>query len=61
MGRMVEIWLFSSGGKIGYDTGDILGLLEDMSYLRPTFFPTVPRLLNRIYAKMNAATAGAPG
>ncbi|KAG9326256.1 hypothetical protein KVV02_000971 [Mortierella alpina] len=61
MGRMVEIWLFSSGGKIGYGTGDILRLLEDMSYLKPMFFPTVSKLLNRIYAKMNAATAGAPG
>ncbi|KAF9573478.1 hypothetical protein EC968_008454 [Mortierella alpina] len=61
MGRMVELWLFSCGGKIGYGTGDITRLLEDMSYLKPTFFPAVPRLLNRLYAKTHAATAGAPG
>lgn len=61
LGRMVEVWLFSAGGKIGYGTGDILRLLEDIVYLKPTFLPAVSRLLNRIYAKVHAATAGAPG
>ncbi|KAF9541450.1 hypothetical protein EC957_003069 [Mortierella hygrophila] len=60
-GRALEILLFSTGGRIGYSTGDPLRILEDVSVLQPTFFPTVPRLLNRIYARVYALTAGAPG
>ncbi|KAL5529253.1 hypothetical protein ACEPAG_5238 [Sanghuangporus baumii] len=37
------------GGAIGFYTGDPLRLLEDMSILKPNFFPSVPRVLNRIY------------
>jgi len=60
-GRAMEIFLFSVGGKVGYSTGDPLLILDDLQALQPTIFPAVPRLLNRIYAKVHAATAGAPG
>jgi long-chain acyl-CoA synthetase len=36
-------------------------LLEDIAELKPTFFPSVPRLFNRIYAKVMAATLDAGG
>jgi len=29
-------------------------LLNDIKYLRPTYFPSVPRLMNRIYDKVHA-------
>ncbi|KAF9400318.1 hypothetical protein BGX21_004572 [Mortierella sp. AD011] len=61
MGRVLDTILMSVGGKIGYFRGDILLLLEDVGELRPTFFPAVPRLLNRIYAKLVASTIEAPG
>ncbi|KAK3845844.1 MAG: hypothetical protein J3R72DRAFT_434699 [Linnemannia gamsii] len=61
MGRVVDTCLMYAGGKIGYFRGDILLLLEDVGELRPTFFPAVPRLLNRIYAKLVASTIEAPG
>ncbi|KAF8955234.1 Long chain acyl-CoA synthetase 7 peroxisomal [Entomortierella lignicola] len=61
MGRVVDTLVMSCGGKIGYFRGDILLLLDDIAELRPTFFPAVPRLLNRIYAKLVAATIEAPG
>ncbi|GJJ78967.1 long-chain acyl-CoA synthetase [Entomortierella parvispora] len=60
-GRVMEIFVFSAGGKIGYSTGDQLLLLEDIAHLKPTVFPAVPRLLNRVYAKICAATVDAPG
>ncbi|KAF9431843.1 hypothetical protein BGZ76_011633 [Entomortierella beljakovae] len=60
-GRVVDTLFMSVGGKIGYFRGDILLLLEDVAELRPTFFPAVPRLLNRIYAKLVASTIEAPG
>ena len=36
--------------------GNVLKLVEDIQVLKPTFFPSVPRLLNRIYGKIAAAT-----
>lgn len=60
-GRVMEIFAFSAGGRIGYSTGDQLRLLEDIGQLKPTIFPAVPRLLNRVYAKVYAATIEAPG
>jgi long-chain acyl-CoA synthetase len=41
--------VIAGGGMIGYFTGDPLRLLEDAQLLRPTYFPSVPRVLNRIY------------
>ncbi|KAF9307980.1 hypothetical protein BGZ91_008070 [Linnemannia elongata] len=43
-GRAMEIVLYSTGGRIGHSTGDPLRILEEISVLQPTFFPTVPRL-----------------
>ncbi|KAF9117961.1 hypothetical protein BGW39_001629 [Mortierella sp. 14UC] len=60
-GRAMEIFIYSTGGRVGYSTGDPLRILEDVQALQPTFFPTVPRLLNRIYSRVYALTAGAPG
>lgn len=37
------------GGAIGYYSGDIRTLMDDIKDLKPTIFPTVPRLLNRLY------------
>ena len=41
------------GGKIGFFKGDIKKLIDDMKELKPTIFCTVPRLLNRVYSKVN--------
>ncbi|KAG0380933.1 hypothetical protein BGX24_002615 [Mortierella sp. AD032] len=60
-GRAMEVFMYGAGGQIGYSSGDALRLLEDIAALRPTFLPAVPRLLNRIYARVYAATAEAPG
>jgi len=48
------------GGRIGFFTGDPLRLLEDAQLLKPNFFPSVPRVLNRIYQAAMAA-GDAPG
>jgi len=39
----------SSGCKIGYYGGNTIKLNEDMGILKPTIFPSVPKLYNRIY------------
>ncbi|KAG0303281.1 hypothetical protein BGZ98_006818 [Dissophora globulifera] len=61
MGRYIDTLITYSGARVGYFHGDILALLDDAVELKPTFFPAVPRLLNRIYAKLVTATVGAPG
>ncbi|OMJ12292.1 Long chain acyl-CoA synthetase 7, peroxisomal [Smittium culicis] len=48
-------------GTIGYFRGDITGIIEDCQALQPTMFASVPRLLNRIYDRMAAATIYASG
>lgn len=37
------------GARIGYFSGDILKMKEDMQALRPTIFTSVPRILYRLY------------
>jgi long-chain acyl-CoA synthetase len=50
--RISQTFLIGLGGKIGFYQGDIKKLTDDMKELKPTIFCTVPRLLNRIYAKV---------
>jgi len=53
--------LLALGCKIGFFSGDIRNLTDDMMHLRPTFFPAVPRVLNRIYdGVMKKASTGNP-
>uniref|UniRef100_A0A8B9TML1 Arachidonate--CoA ligase n=1 Tax=Anas platyrhynchos TaxID=8839 RepID=A0A8B9TML1_ANAPL len=48
----VSVDLYCHGGRIGFFQGDIRLLSDDMKALRPTIFPVVPRLLNRMYDKI---------
>jgi long-chain acyl-CoA synthetase len=42
-----------SGMKVGFFGGDIMKMIShDIPILKPTFFPSVPRLYNRIYGKI---------
>ena len=56
----MELCVILAGGKIGFSTNSPLRVLEDMQVLKPNFFPSVPRLLNRIYQAV-AANLDAPG
>jgi len=47
--RVNQMAVIALGGAIGFFTGDPLRLLEDAQILRPNYFPSVPRVLNRIY------------
>ncbi|KAL6727718.1 hypothetical protein Aduo_009571 [Ancylostoma duodenale] len=42
------------GARIGYFSGSIQRLTEDIKALRPTAFPVVPRLLNRLYGAIQS-------
>ncbi|XP_015488470.1 long-chain-fatty-acid--CoA ligase 5 [Parus major] len=52
--RVVQTVIYSCGAKVGFFQGDIRLLTDDMKTLKPTLFPVVPRLLNRIYDKIQS-------
>uniref|UniRef100_A0AAY5F1W7 Long-chain-fatty-acid--CoA ligase n=1 Tax=Electrophorus electricus TaxID=8005 RepID=A0AAY5F1W7_ELEEL len=50
--RVVQNVILVNGAKIGYFQGDIRMLMDDLKALKPTVFPVVPRLLNRMFDKI---------
>ncbi|XP_051958878.1 long-chain-fatty-acid--CoA ligase 5-like [Xyrauchen texanus] len=52
--RVVQTVMYGAGGRVGFFQGDIRLLPDDMKALQPTIFPVVPRLLNRIYDKVQS-------
>jgi long-chain acyl-CoA synthetase len=50
-----------TGCKCGFFSGNVLKLTEDIGVLKPTMFPSVPRLYNRIYGKILDGTKAATG
>ncbi|XP_012734933.2 long-chain-fatty-acid--CoA ligase 5 [Fundulus heteroclitus] len=52
--RIVQTVVYGAGAKVGFFQGDIRLLPDDMKTLQPTIFPAVPRLLNRIYDKVQS-------
>ena len=46
--------ILSQGGSIGFFGGKILQITEDLMLLKPTIFPSVPRLLNKVYERVLA-------
>ncbi|KAG8183684.1 hypothetical protein JTE90_028048 [Oedothorax gibbosus] len=50
--RCCQIGLYMTGGQVGFFQGDIRKLNDDFRTLRPTVIPCVPRLLNRMYDKI---------
>ncbi|CAL9707474.1 unnamed protein product [Knipowitschia caucasica] len=50
--RVVQGVMLVHGARIGFFQGDIRLLMDDLATLKPTVFPVVPRLLNRMYDKI---------
>lgn len=59
--RMVEQMMFWAGGRIGFFHGNVLELVDDLKTLKPTIFPSVPRLFNRFGGVIKSQTVDAPG
>ncbi|TVY81373.1 Long chain acyl-CoA synthetase [Lachnellula suecica] len=59
--RVAEHGALAAGASIGYFTGNVLNLVDDMKVLHPTGFNSVPRLYNRFGGAIRAATVDAPG
>jgi long-chain acyl-CoA synthetase len=52
--KCVFCFTSANGCKYGFYSGDPLKLFDDLQVLKPTLFPSVPRLFNRIYDKIQA-------
>ncbi|XP_006000791.1 long-chain-fatty-acid--CoA ligase 5-like [Latimeria chalumnae] len=52
---MAQLMFYCQGGRVGFYQGDIQLLMDDCRTLKPTFFPTVPRILNRMYDQIHSA------
>ena len=54
-------WSCMMALKIGFYTGDPAKISEDCQFLRPDFFPSVPRLYNKMYSRIKDRFADAKG
>lgn len=52
--RNIQIMALSHGVGIGFYSGSIKGLTEDLLELRPTLMPAVPRVLSKIFSTVQA-------
>lgn len=55
-GRIYDLIMLASGGKLNYLSGSVENLLNDCQAIHPTMFVALPRLLNRIYSKLAQAS-----
>lgn len=56
--RFLETVMMRMGARIGYFSGDVARLLEDAQCLKPTLFPGVPRVFNRIASQIQFQMEG---
>jgi long-chain acyl-CoA synthetase len=56
-----QVALLHAGAAIGFFRGDVQKITEDLQELTPTIFPSVPRLFNRIFDKINDGARQAGG
>ena len=59
--RGMQTALLHVGASAGFFTGDTKLLLDDIAALRPTVFCSVPRVLNRLHARVTDRIAGLKG
>jgi long-chain acyl-CoA synthetase len=52
---LIQLGSFDLGATLAYWEGDPLKILPDLAELKPTYFPSVPRIFEKIYT---AATSG---
>ena len=55
--HLVYSYVTHCGASIGFYSGDVLNLVDDIQELKPTIFVSVPRLWNKIYDKIHAGIA----
>jgi long-chain acyl-CoA synthetase len=57
--RMVQIVALERGAILAYTGGDIRAVITELSEIKPTHLPSVPRLFEKVYGFVTAHLAGA--
>lgn len=57
---MIEHAILCRGGRVGFYSGNIKLVLEDVAALQPTFFVGVPRVFQRVYDKVMGTIESKP-
>jgi long-chain acyl-CoA synthetase len=57
--RMVQLTTFECGATLHYFGGDIRDVVTELTSVRPTHLPSVPRLFEKVYRMVLATAAGA--
>ena len=50
--RAMHIMIMSVGAQWWFSSGDIKKLLEELAVVRPTIFGSVPRVMNKLYDRI---------
>ena len=56
--RMTQVMTLTRGATLTYFGGDIREIVTELTEVRPTHLPSVPRLFEKVYAKVTALTGG---
>lgn len=59
--RNMFIWTTLKNGKYGMFNGDVQKLKDDLAILKPNIFPSVPRLFNKFYDKIQSTVKSSSG
>ena len=57
--RMVQLTTFECGATLQYFGGDIRDVVAELTVVRPTHLPSVPRLFEKVYRMVLSTAAGA--
>ncbi|SDN52531.1 AMP-dependent synthetase/ligase [Allokutzneria albata] len=56
--RMTQMMTLTRGATLAYFGGDIREIVTELTEVKPTHLPSVPRLFEKVYAKVTAFTEG---
>jgi long-chain acyl-CoA synthetase len=58
--RLIQLCAFDLGSTIAYFGGDTRQIVSELADAKPTYFPSVPRMFEKIYTQATAAVQEAP-
>ncbi|XP_068706539.1 long-chain-fatty-acid--CoA ligase 1-like [Montipora foliosa] len=58
--QISQVMCFMYGAKIGFFSGNVRNILDDVRALKPTLFVSVPRVLNRVYDMTQKEVSSSP-
>ncbi|MBO2451597.1 long-chain fatty acid--CoA ligase [Actinomadura barringtoniae] len=60
LAQAVQLQVFALGGVLHYFGGDITKVVDELAEVRPDFLPSVPRMFEKVYARVTALLDAAP-